>query len=268
MEENILGALREIGLTEGEAKAYLALVTLGQSTVGHIVEKSGVTASKVYIILDRLIEKGLVGMSVEKGVKLFAATPPEQIITFLEKEEEKLSESKKRIESILPALRLKVGSTGKLPMIEYAKGYKGFESLYEGAIRGAKKGDKYITTAGREISFKMQAYWYKFNVITAQKGVDSYILYEDEVWYKKNPEIHKRKERKMYYPKVLDKKYSDLPNIVTVGEVSIIPGIEGGEVFTLVIRNKNLTDSFNKMIKVMWDAGYVPKGYKKKELKI
>jgi len=64
MEENILAALREIGLTEGEAKAYFALVTLGQSSVGPIVEKSGVTASKVYIILDRLIEKGIDRKSV------------------------------------------------------------------------------------------------------------------------------------------------------------------------------------------------------------
>ena len=206
MEENILAALKDIGLTEGEAKAYFALVTLGQSTVGHIVEKSGVTSSKAYIILDRLIEKGLVSLSVEEGTKYFSPTSPDQILTFLDREKEKIEDSKRRIESILPTLKLKIGSSGKLPMIEYAKGQKGFESLYENAVRSAKKGDLYLSTAGREVSFKMQAYWYNFNVITSSKGIDNFLLYEDKLWFKKDPNIHKRKQRELYYPRVLDKK--------------------------------------------------------------
>jgi sugar-specific transcriptional regulator TrmB len=43
--------LERIGLTIGEAKIYLALLDLAQSTTGPIVEESGVSTSKIYKIL-------------------------------------------------------------------------------------------------------------------------------------------------------------------------------------------------------------------------
>ena len=39
--------LLKVGLTDGEAKAYLALSELGSTTVGPIVKKSGVSYSNI-----------------------------------------------------------------------------------------------------------------------------------------------------------------------------------------------------------------------------
>ena len=50
-------SLKELGLTDGEIKVYLALNQLGETTSGPIVDKSGVSISKVYLILDRLFSK-------------------------------------------------------------------------------------------------------------------------------------------------------------------------------------------------------------------
>jgi HTH-type transcriptional regulator, sugar sensing transcriptional regulator len=47
--------LTTLGLTPGEAKVYLAMIQIGSSRVGKIVEISGVSQSKVYNVLDRLI---------------------------------------------------------------------------------------------------------------------------------------------------------------------------------------------------------------------
>ncbi|RMD45562.1 TrmB family transcriptional regulator, partial [Candidatus Pacearchaeota archaeon] len=52
--------LKEIGLTNGETKVYLSLIKIGESTVGPIAKKSGVSLSKIYEILNNLIKKGLV----------------------------------------------------------------------------------------------------------------------------------------------------------------------------------------------------------------
>ncbi|MBS3102745.1 hypothetical protein J4458_04845 [Candidatus Woesearchaeota archaeon] len=49
-----LEILQRVGLTPGEAKIYLALLELGQSTTGPIVNKSKVSTSKTYKILERL----------------------------------------------------------------------------------------------------------------------------------------------------------------------------------------------------------------------
>ena len=46
--------LKKLGLTEGEASVYLALLKLNSSTVGAIVKDSGVSYSKIYEVLGRL----------------------------------------------------------------------------------------------------------------------------------------------------------------------------------------------------------------------
>ena len=80
--------LQELGLTEGEAKVYEALLTLGNSTVGPIVKESGVAYSNAYEILERLMEKGLVSYNLKEKTKFFQAAEPTRLREYLEKQEE------------------------------------------------------------------------------------------------------------------------------------------------------------------------------------
>src|SRR3989344_1182878 len=59
-------ALLGVGLTEKESEVYLALIELGSSSAGQIIQKTGLHRAVVYDLLERLIEKGLVG-NVFKG---------------------------------------------------------------------------------------------------------------------------------------------------------------------------------------------------------
>ena len=61
--------LEKIGLTKSEIKVYLALLELGCSATGKIVEKSKASSSKIYEILDRLMQKGLVSFIIKSGIK-------------------------------------------------------------------------------------------------------------------------------------------------------------------------------------------------------
>ncbi len=63
-----IDALEKAGLTHGESRIYPALLALGQSTTGPIVDMSGVSTSKTYKILKRLESKGLVGHIVKKAL--------------------------------------------------------------------------------------------------------------------------------------------------------------------------------------------------------
>jgi sugar-specific transcriptional regulator TrmB len=80
--------LKNVGLTEGEIQVYLALIQLGQSSTGKITHKAKIASSKVYEVLERLSEKGLVSYVIKNGVKNFDATPPERLIDFLEERKE------------------------------------------------------------------------------------------------------------------------------------------------------------------------------------
>jgi len=74
--------LEKIGLTKGESEVYVLLVETGNSTAGDIIKKSTLASSKVYDILQRLVNKGLASFSIKNGVKYYDATSPERLIDF------------------------------------------------------------------------------------------------------------------------------------------------------------------------------------------
>ncbi len=86
--------LKRLGLTEGETRVYLALLSLGSSTTGAIVKNARVHTSKVYEILDRLIDKGIVS-SIRQGKKqVFTANPPHSILSYLDSREDEIRDLK------------------------------------------------------------------------------------------------------------------------------------------------------------------------------
>ena len=79
--------LVKIGLTEGEAKVYLSLTELGSSTAGSLVKTAAVAHSNIYLILDRLMKKGIVIYTIKSKTKYFQAVSPDNLLGYLEKKE-------------------------------------------------------------------------------------------------------------------------------------------------------------------------------------
>jgi sugar-specific transcriptional regulator TrmB len=76
--ESVVEKLQRVGLTEYEAKAYLALLNTHLSTAAKVAEKSGVPRTKIYSVLESLKNKGWV--RVHSGVPLlFKAVEPVRV---------------------------------------------------------------------------------------------------------------------------------------------------------------------------------------------
>jgi len=71
--------LKELGLTEYEAKAYIALIMLGEGSVREISELSKVPASKLYEVLSKLEERGFILSSYGRPMKYIARDPEETL---------------------------------------------------------------------------------------------------------------------------------------------------------------------------------------------
>ena len=80
MEEEIF---RDIGFSEREIKVYLALLGIGQTTVGPIAAETRLQHSKVYQTLEKLIDRGLVSYVIKSKTKYFQAHNPKQILNIL-----------------------------------------------------------------------------------------------------------------------------------------------------------------------------------------
>ena len=117
IEEKIL---KDLGLTEIEAKIYLACLELGTNSVLHIAKKAGVKRPTCYLSLDNLFEKGLVSKIEKKNTTLYSAEDPNII---LNKYKEKIA----NFQDLLPFFHAKFNK-GPKPKIRY---YEGKETLWE-----------------------------------------------------------------------------------------------------------------------------------------
>ncbi|MFH1400795.1 MAG: helix-turn-helix domain-containing protein [Nanoarchaeota archaeon] len=268
MDEKIFETLRSAGLTEGESRTYLALSSLGTSKVGPIIERSRISASKAYNILDRLMHKGLVSMTVMQGTKMFSTTEPEKLMDYLEEEERRIEKHKEEIMKIMPMLNAQRESLTTRPPVEISIGEKGFESFTHEMAEQAHEEDTYIVLASYTISSRLQKYWSGVSEELSMKGIRQHSIYDYDTWHRKDPKIHRRSERVKYHPRVLQEKHVGLPNISTLGDLCLVITIEDGKILNLLIRQKGLTDAFRKLLTILYETAQVPQGYEKKEIEM
>jgi sugar-specific transcriptional regulator TrmB len=125
-------ALENIGLTKREIKVYLALLELGSTTVGPLEHKASVPSSKIYEILKKLIEKGLVSYVIVRGRKNFQASDPKKIIAIME-------QRKSEIQKLIPFLESKQLMVKEKRYVEMFVGIKAMKSMMVHILSDAKK---------------------------------------------------------------------------------------------------------------------------------
>ena len=130
MDPNLITLIKEADLTEGEAKVYLSLFKLGQSTTGPIIKESGVANSIIYHLLENLIKKGLASFIIKDKTKYFSAAEPNKLLEYLEKKKQKIEESKEKINNLIPNL-LTFGLSKDTTTVQVYEGFKGIQTAYE-----------------------------------------------------------------------------------------------------------------------------------------
>lgn len=87
VDTRILG---DMGLTESEIKVFLALLRLGPSKAGEIIDDSHLQNPVVHRAFHSLIEKGLVTYSIEGKIKYYQSIDPKRLLDILEEKEQHL----------------------------------------------------------------------------------------------------------------------------------------------------------------------------------
>ena len=125
--------LKELGLSEGQVSVYSAVLELGIATLNRIHEKTGIERRNIYDILNKLIERGLVSYTVEKGKRTYQCTHPNKIFEEIKKKKEALSAFEKEMphiisffEQVKPDIRAEVfrGNEAIKALLDDALNYK------------------------------------------------------------------------------------------------------------------------------------------------
>jgi len=123
--------LVNLGLSEKEAKVYLAALELGKSPVQPIAQKAGVNRATTYVIIESLTKKGLISSYHEGKKQFFCAEEPEKLSLLFRSQEQELKRNKKYLERILPELRSLVVSKSEKPIVRYFEGKEGLRAISE-----------------------------------------------------------------------------------------------------------------------------------------
>jgi sugar-specific transcriptional regulator TrmB len=123
--------LQSLGLTEKEAKVYLASLELGEAPVQDIARKAGVNRATTYVMIEQLAAKGLMS-SVERGKKrYFLAEAPDKLSTRVRIEITELEERLSGFKRILPDLHSLYDTSGERPRVRFFEGEEGLLSVIE-----------------------------------------------------------------------------------------------------------------------------------------
>lgn len=124
MENNLIKNLETAGLSQKESSVYLALLEIGQASIASLSLKTSIKRPTCYLIIDELIQKGLV-TSVPVGRKtLYIAEHPTKIV---KRVEQSLSVAK----NIVSGLQEIMTKRSDRPKLRVFNGKSGVQSIYE-----------------------------------------------------------------------------------------------------------------------------------------
>jgi HTH-type transcriptional regulator, sugar sensing transcriptional regulator len=244
-----LELLKEIGLTDGEIRVYLALFKLGSTSTGPLIKESKVHASKVYPILDRLIEKGLVSFVKEGKKTIYTANPATTIISYLNKLQSKIGQQKKSATNLIEELT-KLKSLNKTESeTTVFKGSKGLKNAYNIAIAELKKGEGCYAMFLPKVSNNLLPFFKRFITEVSKKKANHYLLYNEP-----SPEIDLIKHLPRTHVRIdTPHGYQSPAEMCVYGDYTIISTSGGKEYLTILIKDKIIANSFKNQFKAIWN---------------
>jgi HTH-type transcriptional regulator, sugar sensing transcriptional regulator len=110
-DQQLISQIEELGLSNKEARVYVASLALGPSSVQRIADHSSIKRVTTYVILESLLGLGLVSQSTKGKKTYFNAEDPTNLHRLLEKREQELKDQRHNFDQILPKLK----SLGSMP---------------------------------------------------------------------------------------------------------------------------------------------------------
>lgn len=227
--------IQRAGLTETEAKIYLVLLNLGKSLAGTIAKKAGIHRRTVYDVLDRLVEKGLVGYIKENKKRYYSITEPERLLDVVKENETELQKVVPYLQKINQEIRSKEETL-------FFKGKEGLKSIFEDQLRECKE---ILVIGGSLKAGEIVKYYFpRYHKIRREKNINLKIIYSKE--YREKEEIPLSQIR--YLPE----SYGSVAATNIYGDkVAIIVWTE--EPVAILIKNNEVAKAYRSYFELLWD---------------
>ncbi len=124
--------LKKLGFSEKEALVYTKALELNSFSVASMATLTSIKRPTCYLIIDNLIQKGLITVMPRGRKSLYCAESPERIIKNMEKQ----VELAKKVTPVLQQIKSKDMPT---PTIKFFTGRLGVEAIYSDVLKSDSK---------------------------------------------------------------------------------------------------------------------------------
>ena len=231
----LVESLVSAGLSESEARIYLALMRQGQMPAGLLAKKVGLHRRTVYDVLERLLDKGLVSKVTENNKQIFRSSDPQRLKDYF-------SEKIAIVDEIIPKLKPIISQEEKEP-VRFYKGKYGMKTVFEEQISDKKPILIFSASPQAYELFKFYFKWWdlrrKENKIPV-KAIFSTNMKE------------KLKKIPLAKIKFIPERHLGLTSINIYGNkvTQIVWNKENP--FAVVIENKEMADNYRNFFELMW----------------
>lgn len=238
--------LKELGFSNGEVKVYSAVLGLGISTLNNIQEKTGIERRNIYDILNKLIEKGFISYTIEKGKRTYQCTNPNKILDEIKQKETSLDELKKELPKIIDLF-----NSTKTPI--RAEVFRGNESIKALLDEILDYKESYWIGGNSEVEKTNLKIW--FSHWMTRRVEKKHWLYDlaDYGTYLENLESKKEKQftKKYYKKRFLPKNFSS-PMVIVIFGNKVVQILWSEQSFAFVLESKEIKDSFMQYFEYFW----------------
>ena len=244
----MLERLKNIGLSDNEAKVYMAMLELGPSPVVEIARKAEVNRPTAYVQIESLKKKGLVSTQTKGKKHLFIAESPSRLEFYLDSELKDVEQKKDELGKVLPDLEKLYASTGSRPSVRFFEGKEGLKAMQDillksrvAEILGLSSLDSLLKVFPRHLE--------EYSPERVKKGIRSRFIYS----YSGGPVLKESDEKMLRNSRfVASDKMPFSSDITVFGNSVSIVSFEG-KISGVVIEHPEISKSFRQFFEFMWN---------------
>lgn len=246
--------LVEYGLSDKEAKMYLALLELEVGTVNEAAKAAGVNRSSAYVVLESLKEKGLISVAGDKKIQHYIATSPEALLYSAESRAQAQESIKNKIADIVPELKALHKDTKQKPKVYVFEGMNGLMASFQSSLKNKEKFMRSFSSA-EKIPDAMAEYIRR----RTQLGIKMRGIYLDN---KQSFNLIKMLPKTDEFVVIPNSKYTFDSNLAIYDDkIGYISPQNGG--YSIIIENQDMAD----ILKIIFDLAFSgSKGLSKKRV--
>lgn len=244
--------VRDLGLTDTEARVYLEGLGAPSSRVRDLVRRTGIKRPTVYHALETLVAKGLAAKRSDGATLRFAMAAPDRIGALLEREADAIARRRAALSSLLPQLRRKDASAPAAMEVAQYEGAAGVKTLVEEALYCRSGRWDIIAPRRNFFSDFDKDYARYFMDARRRRGIVARSLWErPEATARVLSAEDLRLRRPRYLPKVMHGKF---PAVIILFDDKVALISSAKEPAGALIRSPEMHDTMAAMFEGLWSV--------------